>query len=64
MVHHINDPATGDKTKEYLHKIGASARHLLKIINEDVQKTRNAGMNDHLSKPVDPELIFKILRKY
>lgn len=32
--------------------------------DEDVQKTRNAGMNDHLSKPVEPELIFKILRKY
>ncbi len=34
------------------------------MFDEDVQKTLNAGMNDHLSKPVEPELIFKILRKY
>ncbi len=32
--------------------------------DEDVQKTRNAGMNDHLSKPVEPGLIFKVLEKY
>ena len=29
--------------------------------DEDVQKSRDAGMNAHLSKPVEPELIFKTL---
>ena len=31
---------------------------------EDVQKSREAGMNEHLSKPVEPELIFSTLEKY
>ena len=32
--------------------------------DEDVQKSREAGMNDHLSKPVEPDLIFSTLKKY
>ena len=32
--------------------------------DEDVQKSHEAGMNDHLSKPVEPEIIFKTLGKY
>ena len=28
---------------------------------EDVQKSRDAGMNAHLSKPVEPDLIFETL---
>ena len=32
--------------------------------DEDVQKSHDAGLNDHLSKPIEPELIFKTLEKY
>ena len=32
--------------------------------DEDVQKSRDAGMNAHLSKPVEPDLIFQTLRQY
>ena len=32
--------------------------------DEDVQKSHDAGMNEHLSKPVEPDLIFKTLKKY
>ena len=32
--------------------------------DEDIKKSQAAGMNEHLSKPVEPELIFKTLRKY
>lgn len=32
--------------------------------DEDVQRSLEAGMNAHLSKPVEPELIFKTLEKY
>jgi len=29
--------------------------------DEDVEKSRNAGMNAHLSKPIDPDLLFSTL---
>ena len=32
--------------------------------DEDVQKSRDAGMNAHLSKPVESDLIFQTLRQY
>ena len=31
---------------------------------EDVQKSKSAGMNDHITKPVDPEIFYDILKKY
>ena len=36
----MNDPETGEKTKEYLVKIGASAQHLLNIINDILDMSR------------------------
>jgi CheY-like chemotaxis protein len=32
--------------------------------DEDIQKSRDAGMNAHLSKPVEPERIFETLRHF
>ena len=31
---------------------------------EDIRQTREAGMNDHLTKPFDMEKIFSVLAKY
>lgn len=31
---------------------------------EDIQKTKEAGMNEHLSKPVDPQLLFDTLERF
>lgn len=31
---------------------------------EDIYNSRKAGMNEHLTKPIDPELLFKCLAKY
>lgn len=31
---------------------------------ENVQKSLDAGMNDHLAKPIDPTLLYETLRKY
>ena len=31
---------------------------------EDIEKTKQAGMNDHLSKPIEPVLLFSTLAKY
>ncbi|MBQ3428989.1 MAG: response regulator [Mogibacterium sp.] len=36
----LNDPETPDKTKEYLEKIGASAEHLLHLINDILDMSR------------------------
>ncbi|MDD3404276.1 MAG: response regulator [Hespellia sp.] len=32
--------------------------------DEDVKKSRKAGMNEHLSKPIDPEKLYETLAKY
>jgi signal transduction histidine kinase/ABC-type amino acid transport substrate-binding protein/ActR/RegA family two-component response regulator len=31
---------------------------------DDVQKARDAGMNDHIAKPVDPEKVYSLLIRY
>ena len=31
---------------------------------EDVQKSREAGMNAHLSKPIEPEILYETLRRF
>jgi len=30
----------------------------------DKEKSRQAGMNDHVSKPIDPSLLYKTLRRW
>ncbi len=34
------------------------------VFLDDVQACRNAGMNDHLSKPIDPEKLIGVILKY
>lgn len=34
------------------------------VMEEDVKKTKMAGMNEHLSKPIDSSLMLKEIRKY
>ena len=31
---------------------------------EDVLKSKAAGMNDHITKPVDPEIFYSIIKKH
>lgn len=33
-------------------------------LEEDIRRTREAGMNDHLTKPFDMEKIFRVLAEY
>lgn len=32
--------------------------------DEDVEKSKNAGMNAHLSKPIEPEILYHTLAKF
>ena len=32
--------------------------------NEDQQTSLDAGMNAHLSKPIDPQVLYQVLMKY
>jgi CheY-like chemotaxis protein len=32
--------------------------------DEDIKKTKDAGMNSHLSKPIDEEMLLKTLARY
>ena len=34
------------------------------VFDEDVENTRNAGMNAHLGKPVEPELLYETLNRF
>ena len=34
------------------------------VFDEDVERSHEAGMNTHLSKPIDPDLLYAILREY
>ena len=33
-------------------------------MKEDIEQTQNAGMNDHLTKPIDVEKLYEVLLKY
>lgn len=32
--------------------------------DEDIEKTKKAGMNAHLAKPIEPKTMFKTLAEY
>ena len=32
--------------------------------DEDVEKSKSAGMNEHLAKPIDPKLLCDTLARY
>lgn len=32
--------------------------------DEDIKESLNAGMNEHLSKPINPQVLFETLQKY
>ena len=32
--------------------------------DEDRQKTKNAGMNEHLAKPIEPQLLYETLGSF
>ena len=33
------------------------------VFEEDIQSCREAGMNDHVTKPIDPDRLFRIIKK-
>nr|MBO6295594.1 histidine kinase [Schwartzia sp. (in: firmicutes)] len=57
-----NEPDISEKTKEYLEKIGSSARHLLSLINDilDMSRIESGRMILHSEEFAFPELIGQI----
>ena len=58
----LNEPDISEKTKEYLEKIGSSARHLLSLINDilDMSRIESGRMILHSEEFAFPELIGQI----
>ena len=52
--------AMGKKDSEDIPIIALTAN----AFDEDVQRSLQAGLNAHLSKPVQPEALYKTLAKY
>lgn len=64
----VMDGISAAKTIRKLPKRDAAAIPIIAMTadayEEDVRRTIDAGMNAHLTKPVQPEKLFQILRKY
>lgn len=44
--------------------VAKNGKEALDIFAEDKQKTRAAGMNEHLSKPLDAQELLEMIQKY
>jgi len=49
-----------DSAYDHLPIIAMSAN----AMSSDIEKSINSGMNDHLTKPIDPELLYSSLKKW
>ena len=41
-----------------------TTKNFLEKLQEDIQKTKEAGMNAHLSKPIEQNLLFSTLANF
>ena len=64
----VMDGLTATETIRALDRADAKTIPILAMtanaFDEDVQRSLQAGMNAHLAKPVDPELLFKSLKEF
>ena len=64
----IMDGLTAARSIRHLSKPGAGTVPIIAMsanaFDEDVEKSRAAGMNAHLSKPIEPQMLFATLDKF
>jgi CheY-like chemotaxis protein len=64
----VMDGLTAARTIRAMHTPGSRALPILAMtahaLAQDVQRSLEAGMNDHITKPVDPDVLIALLRKW
>lgn len=64
----VMDGLTATKGIRQLRKEYASTVPIIAMsanaFEEDVEKSREAGMNEHLSKPIEPQVLFEVLERW
>ncbi len=64
----VMDGLTATRSIRQLHKKGASLVPILAMsanaFDEDIDKSKAAGMNEHLSKPIEPAIMYAALDKW
>ncbi|MDD3219857.1 MAG: response regulator [Lachnospiraceae bacterium] len=64
----VMDGLTATKSIRHLHKTSAKTIPIIAMsanaFEEDVEKSKAAGMNEHLSKPIEPALLYATVNKW
>ena len=64
----VMDGITATKSIRHLKKPFAQTVPIIAMsanaFDEDVEKSKEAGMNEHLSKPIEPEILYGTLNKW
>ena len=61
---HLYDPFSQERSEENITENLMDARILLDAFEEEKKKTLEAGMNYHLSKPINPKTLYNILSNH
>ncbi|MEG2120174.1 MAG: response regulator, partial [Pseudoflavonifractor sp.] len=64
----VMDGITAAKSIRQMRKADATTIPILAMtanaFDEDIEKTRAAGMNAHLAKPIDPQLLYQTMQRF
>lgn len=64
----VMDGLTAAKSIRQLHKTGAATVPIVAMsanaFDEDIEKSKAAGMNEHLSKPIEAKILYNAVEKY
>ncbi|MEG0146034.1 MAG: response regulator, partial [Clostridia bacterium] len=64
----VMDGLTAAKSIRQMRKADAKEIPIIAMtanaFDEDIEKTKAAGMNAHLAKPIDPQLLYQTLQRF
>lgn len=68
LINDILDGLTATRSIRQLKKVTSKTIPIIAMsanaFEEDIEKSNEAGMNDHLAKPIEPELLYQALQRY